>query len=180
MGRDGFGMDPRERIIELIRTSRIHYREEELEKLLLVDYGLGNLEKEGVGLTDIVYTPALRLKILAMLPNQTLPEHKHPPYGEWRGKEETIRVVYGTMRVYLPGEENMTEGFLPERKEEYYTVRNESILTPIDQLTIEPDTWHWFQAGPKGAVAYAFYPQAVERKNYFRDPGVPEKIAPGY
>lgn len=172
--------DVRKEMVDLIVASGIHTTEPELESLLLVDYGLGNFAVEGVGLIDIVYTDALRLKILALLPNQTLPEHVHPPYEGFRGKEETIRVISGTMRVYLPGDPTLSEGFIPKGKEEYYTSREEHVLRPIDQIVIPPGVAHWFQAGPEGAVAYAFYPQAVESYNKFSDPGVPREIAPGY
>jgi len=172
--------DVRRDYIDLIRNSGIAVTDEELDSLLLVDYNLGNIRKEGVGLIDIVYTDALRLKILTLLPHQTLPEHVHPPYKEQIGKEETLRVVYGTVRVYIPGKDTLSEGFVPSGKEQYYTAREEHILRPVEQITIPPDTYHWFQAGPDGVVSYAFYPQAVESYNRFRDPSVPHEIAPGY
>ena len=170
----------REHVLDLIGRSGIHVRDQELDQLLLVDFGLGDFEREGVAITDIVHTPALRLKILVLLPGQTLPEHIHPPYDDSPGKEETLRVISGSVRVYLPGPDTMREGAIPEGKEEFYTLRNEHLLEPIRQLTIPPDTWHWFQAGTQGAVCYAFYPQAVESHNRFRDPRVPKHIAPGY
>ncbi|MFW6313235.1 MAG: D-lyxose/D-mannose family sugar isomerase [Spirochaetota bacterium] len=165
---------------DLIRNSGIHVSDGELESLLLVDYGLANFREEGVGLIDIVHTDALRLKILALLPGQTLPEHVHPPYEGFVGKEETLRVIHGLIRVYLPGPDTLAEGFIPEGKEPYYTCREEHILRPIEQITIPPGVDHWFQAGDEGLVAYAFYPQAVESHNRFRDPRVPREIAPGY
>lgn len=170
----------REQVLDLIRRSGVHIRDAEIEQLLLVDFGLGDFEREGVAITDIVHTPALRLKILVLLPGQTLPEHIHPPYDDSPGKEETLRVIYGSVRVYLPGPDTMKEGALPPGKEDFYTLRNENLIQPIGQLTIPPDVWHWFQAGAQGAVCYAFYPQAVESHNRFRDPRVPKHIAPGY
>lgn len=170
----------RAEMVDMIVASGIHVTRAELDSLLLVDYGLEEFRKEGVGLIDIVYTESLRLKILALLPNQTLPEHVHPPYGEFVGKEETIRVIHGSIRVYLPGEHTLRAGFIPSGKEAYYTSREEHLLKPIEQIVIPPGTTHWFQAGEEGLVSYAFYPQAVESHNRFTDPGVPREIAPGY
>jgi len=170
----------RDQMIDLIRESGIHVSDVELRTLLLVDYGLDNFREEGVGLIDIVYTDALRLKILALLPNQTLPQHVHPPYEGFVGKEETLRVIHGSIRVYLPGRETIRAGSIPAGKEAYYTCREEHILRPIEQITIAPGVDHWFQAGDEGLVAYAFYPQAVESHNRFLDPSVPHEIAPGY
>jgi len=170
----------RHQMTDLIRESGIHVSDEELQALLLVDYGLGDFRKEGVGLIDIVYTDALRLKILALLPSQTLPQHVHPPYEDFVGKEETIRVIHGSIRVYLPGPDTLRDGFIPAGKEAHYTCREEHVLRPIEQITIAPGVDHWFQAGEEGLVSYAFYPQAVESHNRFRDPRVPREIAPGY
>ena len=172
--------DIRTAYLNLIRASGIHVTDAELDTLLIVDYGLGSVRAEGVALADIVHTPAQRHKVLALLPNQTLPEHTHPPYDDFVGKEEVLRVISGSVRVYLPGPDTMKEGTPPAGKEQYYTSRNEQVLYPIEQVVIPPNTTHWFQAGPEGAVCYAFYPQAVESNNTFTDPGVPEEISPGY
>jgi D-lyxose ketol-isomerase len=174
------GNDVRAEYLSLIRASGIHVSEAELDTLLIIDYGLNDVRKEGVAVIDIVYTDAQRHKILAMLPNQTLPEHTHPPYDDFAGKEEVLRVISGSIRVYLPGADTMREGFLPAGKEAYYSCRNEQVLGPLGQVAIPPNTIHWFQAGPDGLVAYAFYTQAVESNNIFSDPGVPKEISPGY
>jgi len=58
---------------------------------------LGNLEKEGLQALVLVQTDRVRVKILTLLPDQTVPEHWHPPVDGDLGKEETIRVITGAV-----------------------------------------------------------------------------------
>ena len=83
-------------------------------------------------------TERISVKVLAMLPNQTEPEHWHPPVGDDPGKEETIRVVSGTVYFYVQGENTFKQGFLVKGKEKCYTLRHEIILKPGDQITFSP------------------------------------------
>jgi D-lyxose ketol-isomerase len=48
----------------------------------------------------------------------------------------------------------------------------ESILGPGDQVTCPPDTYHWFQAGPEGAVVWSFSSRATDVQDVFTDPDV--------
>lgn len=43
---------------------------------------------------------------------------------------------------------------------------------PGDQYTIEPNTLHWFQAGPKGAVFLEFSLQSTSEKDIFTSPSI--------
>ena len=43
---------------------------------------------------------------------------------------------------------------------------------PGRQATIPPDTWHWFQAGPEGAVVSEFSSKSVDEADVFADPRV--------
>ena len=156
----------------LIRASGTPVTDEELQQLTVIDFGLGNVEREGVQTIDLLSTDRLRIKLLVLLPDQTLPQHLHPPYPGDAGKQETVRLVFGRMRVYLPGKDTMKEGFIVTGKEAFYTLRHEVVLTPVKQLTLKPGVEHWFQAGPEGAVTYSFYTQADEGFNRFADPEV--------
>ncbi len=90
------------------------------------------------------------------MPYQTEPEHWHPPVGDDPGKEETVRHVYGDLFFYVDGQETLSAGFVPESKEEFYTMRHDIVLNPGDQLTCKPGARHWFQAGARGAVLYSY------------------------
>ena len=156
---------------KMIRKSGIKITEEEIEEIEVVDFGLSNLTKEGIQVLTLVSTERIAVKVLVLFPNQTEPEHWHPPLGEDPGKEETIRVIDGTLRFYIPGEENFKEGFIPDEKK-FYTVKHEIILNTGDQITIVPGTKHWFQAGPEGSVMYCFSSCSRDALDKFTNPNI--------
>lgn len=160
------------RAANMFRNSGIYITNNEAQKVEIADFGLGRLDIEGAQILTLVTTDRISVKIVALFPNQTLPEHWHPCVGEDPGKEETIRVVSGKVRAYIPGEENMSEGFVPAGKEDVYTMRNELILKPGEQTTLEPGTKHWFQAAEKGAVMYSFSSVARDILDGFTDPDI--------
>jgi len=158
------------RAADMIRESGIHISDQEAKKVEVADFGLGHLEVEGAQILTLVDTSRIAVKIIALLPNQTLPEHWHPPVGDDPGKEETVRVVWGTVRFYIPGHDRIREGFVPAGLDDVYTMRHEVILRQGNQITVEPGTKHWFQAGEKGAVMYSFSSVARDVLDGFTDP----------
>ena len=156
----------------MIRRAGILITDQEAANIEIVDFGLGDLAKEGVQILTLVATERIAVKILALFPDQTEPEHWHPPVGDDPGKEESIRIVDGTVRFYIPGASNIKYGILPEGKEDCYTARHEIIMQPGDQLTLQPGTKHWFQSGSQGAVMYSFSTCARDAMDQFTDPNV--------
>jgi D-lyxose ketol-isomerase len=146
--------------------------EEEKKKIEVVDFGLSRLEIEGVQVLTLVQTERISVKVLALFPNQTEPEHWHPPVGNDPGKEETIRAVSGTVYFYVQGEDTFKHGFLVKGKERCYTLRHEIILRPGDQITFQPGEKHWFQARDEGAVMYSFSTVARDALDQFTDPDI--------
>jgi D-lyxose ketol-isomerase len=144
------------RAAEMMRNAGIQIRDEEVAKIEVVDFGLSQLEREGVQVFTMVNTDRLAAKVLVLFPNQTEPEHWHPQVGDDPGKQETVRHIWGDLRFYVEGPDNMKEGFIVEGKEHAYKLRHELILKPGDQLTFEPYVKHWFQGGARGAVLYSF------------------------
>jgi len=161
-----------ERAAQMIVQSGIRITEEEKNRIEVVDFGLSHLEIEGVQVLTLVQTERISVKVLAMLPNQTEPEHWHPPVGDDPGKEETIRVVSGTVYFYVQGENTFNQGFLVKGKEKYYTLMHEIILNPGDQITFHPGEKHWFQARDEGAVMYSFSSVARDALDQFTDPDI--------
>ncbi len=155
---------------ELIIKSGFLMSAAELDALQVNDLGLGNIRKEGFAFFDILRTPRLRITLLVLLPNQTLPQHMHPPYDNELGKEETMRVIYGQAKVYVPGHKNNDHLLIPEGKEKYYTARHEIVLNPAEQYCVKPNVEHWFQAGDEGVVTLCFQNRVDETKNLFFDP----------
>ena len=164
--------DAQHRAAEMIRSAGIHLRDDEVEKIEVADFGLNQLEAEGIQVFTMVNTDRLAAKVLVLFPNQTEPEHWHPQVGSDPGKQETIRHIWGDLRFYVDGDDTMKEGFLVPGKEHAYVLRHELILKPGDQLTFEPYEKHWFQAGPRGAVMYSFSTTVRDGLDGFTDPEI--------
>ena len=156
----------------LLERSGIPLHSGEAEKIEVVDFGLGNIRVEGLQLLTIFETDRMAGRILIMTPNQTEPEHWHPPFGNNPGKQEVIRAFWGEVRFYLPGEDTMRSGFLVPGREHLYTMRNEQLLSPGDTLLLEPGSRHWFQAGQEGAVFFSFSTTLKDAADRFTDPRV--------
>lgn len=126
--------------------------DDEVEDIQIMDYGLDKLEETGLQLFIYVNTDRYCSKELVLFPGQTCPEHRHPPVGGEKGKQETFRCRWGKVYLYVEGEKTENPSVLPpEEDKEYYTVWHEIVLEPGGQYTIPPDTKHWFQAGEEGA-----------------------------
>jgi D-lyxose ketol-isomerase len=146
--------------------------ESEIDRIEVADFGLSNISQEGVQILTLFDTDRISGKILTLLPNQTEPEHWHPPVANDPGKEEIVRAIRGELRFYLPGDDTMQKGFIPANKEACYTMRHEVELQPGEQLVLKPGTKHWFQAGSSGAVLYSFSTTVRDGLDKFTDPDI--------
>jgi D-lyxose ketol-isomerase len=165
-----------ERATELVERAGIPVTDDELSGIEIADLGLGELEQSGVQIVTLVETDQIAAKVLVLFPDQTEPEHRHPPLGEYAGKAETIRCHWGELYLYEPGEPAPSaKGSPPAHRRHTYTVWHEHILKPGDQVTLAPNTPHWFQAGPDGAVIWSFSTKAVDIQDVFTDPDVRRK-----
>ena len=160
------------RAAEMMRQAGIGLAESEIDSIEVVDFGLSSLETEGVQVFTMVNTDRLAAKVLVLFPHQTEPEHWHPQVGDDPGKQETIRHIWGDLRFYVDGPDTLKEGFIVEGKEAAYSLRNEIILQPGDQLCFEPYEKHWFQAGERGAVLYSFSTTVRDGLDGFTDPEI--------
>ena len=160
------------RAADMIRRAGITITDSEANSIEVADFGLSNLDQEGAQTLTIVQTERISVKVLVLFPNQTLPEHWHPPVGDDPGKEETIRVVSGTVYFYVSGEDSLKKGFIIKGKEDCYTVRKEIVMKPAEQITLRPGEIHWFQAGDEGAVIYSFSTIARDALDQFTDPNI--------
>jgi D-lyxose ketol-isomerase len=161
------------RAAELLARAGIVARDDELAGIEVVDLGLSELEQSGLQILTLVNTENIGVKVLVLFPNQTFPQHKHPPLGNYPGKEETFRGQWGVAYLYVPGEPTPApKANPPAHRRHTYTVWHEVVLHPGDQLTVPPDTFHWFQAGPEGAVVWSFSSRATDVQDVFADPDV--------
>lgn len=157
---------------EMIGKAGIRITRQEAETIEVIDFGLSNLRVEGAQILTFFSTERVSARVIVLFPYQTEPEHWHPAVGDDPGKEETVRVVDGTVYFYLPGENTLRQGRIPEGKQQVYTVRHELVMREGDQITVRPGTKHWFQAGKEGAVMYTFSTCARDAADQFTDPAV--------
>lgn len=158
------------RSVALMKQVGIVITPEEEARFEVADFGLNELEKTGLEILTYVNTDRVCAKELVMFPHQTCPEHRHPTVGGKPGKEETFRCRWGTVYLYVPGTPTPDPGARPPAGSElYYTVQHEVCLQPGDQYTLVPDTLHWFQAGPEGAIVSEFSTRSTDEADFFTD-----------
>ena len=177
------------RAATMIRQAGLAITEAEAQAIEVADFGLGRFEIEGAQVLTFFATERISTKILVLFPRQTLREHRNPPVGADPGKEEVIRVIAGAVHFYLPGEDGMREGWIPDGRDAWYTCRREVVLRPCDQLVVSPGTKHWFQAPASGAVMYSFSTCVRDGLDRFSDPAIvrltqiiedlPSAVSPG-
>jgi len=145
---------------------------EEKAKVEVADFGLGMLDEVGLQLLVYVNTERCCAKEMVLKPFQTCPEHRHANGTEngvpYVGKEETFRVRRGTCYLYVDGDgDKMSiQAKLPPTP---VTVFREIVLNEGDQYTMHPDTNHWFQAGPDGAIISEFSTKSRDESDIFTD-----------
>lgn len=145
--------------------------ERERDMVEVAEYGLDMPDKIGLQLVVYINTDRYCAKELVLLPFQTCPEHRHPPVNNEPGKEETFRCRWGRVYLYVPGEETpFPHAKPPAERKQFFTVWHEIILNPGDQYTIPPNTLHWFQAGPEGAVISEFSSSSRDACDIYTDP----------
>ncbi|MDP6523223.1 MAG: D-lyxose/D-mannose family sugar isomerase [Kiritimatiellia bacterium] len=160
-----------DKAVEYLEKANICVTQEEIYGIEIADYGLSKLKECGLAILVYVNTDRVCAKELIMLPDQTCPEHRHPPVEDEPGKEETFRCRWGTVYLYEEGEAAANpKCTVPEGDDEYYTVWNEIELKPGQQYTLKPDTKHWFKSGPEGAVVSEFSTKSRDHLDIFTDP----------
>lgn len=162
--------DAKKRALEYFDNAGIVLSGEEREKLEVADFGLGELETTGLQLIIYVNTDRCCAKEMVLFPHQTCPEHRHPPTGGEPGKEETFRCRWGEVYLYVEGDRVKEPRAVPPKgREKTCTVWNEIILQPGRQYTLNPNTKHWFQAGPQGAIISEFSTKSRDEADIFTD-----------
>ena len=142
----------------------------EREPIEVADFGLSDLANTGLQLVVYVNTERVCAKELVLMPGQTCPEHRHVSVNGEPGKEETFRCRQGLVYLYTEGAPTPNPKARPTRIDKgAYSVWHETILHPGEQLTIMPDTKHWFQAGPEGAIVTEFSTRSTDEHDVFTD-----------
>ncbi len=162
-----------EKALEYLDKAGIVITENEKNSMEVAEYGLGEIDRIGLELIVYVNTDRCCAKELILFPGQTCPEHRHPPVGNESGKEETFRCRWGKVFLYVPGiQVNKPKAVAPKGREKFFTVWHEIELKPGEQYTLAPDTLHWFQAGPEGAVVSEFSTKSRDEFDIYTDPDI--------
>ncbi len=163
----------RRRAAEQFLLSGLVLRPDELASIFVEDFGLGEFEQIGLAILQLVDTPSINVRVLAMLPNQLCPEHRHIAQGDYAGKEETFRCQQGEVYLYMPGALTPNpKASPPSHRRAHFTSWHEIVLRLGEQHTSSPDTRHWFQAGPEGAVVWTFCSRVAIGCDRFTDPKI--------
>lgn len=166
--------EAKDKVKKMLDKAKIKVSAKELRELELAGFALKDFET--YGLSIIVYENNDRYcaKELLMFPWQICPEHRHPNVKKQSGKQETFRCRWGEVYLYVDGKPNKKKikGKVPEYRGEHLKVRKEIILKPGDQFTIPPNTKHWFQAGPQGAIVSEFSSTSRDESDIFTDPAI--------
>lgn len=162
-----------ERSVRMLQQAGIVITPEERARFEVADFGLGELEKTGLEILTYVNTDRVCAKEIVLFPGQTCPEHLHPMVRGNPGKEETFRCRWGTVYLYVPGAPASKPACRPPTgSDAHYKVMHQICLKPGDQYTLPPDTWHWFQAGPDGAIVSEFSTRSTDDEDLFTDPRI--------
>lgn len=163
----------RKRTLEFFAKAGIVLRDDEKRNIEVADFGLNTLETIGLEIVTYVNTSRCCAKELVLFAGQICPQHRHPPYEGSDGKEETFRCRWGEVYLYVPGEAvKNPKGHVPADKNEVFTVWHEIVLRPGEQYTLLPNTWHWFQSGPEGAVVSEFSTRSRDDLDIFMDTAI--------
>lgn len=160
----------RVKALQYYEKAGIVLTKEEKDNLEVADFGLNELDSSGLEIVTYVNTSRCCAKEMVLFPHQTCPEHRHPPVDGRPGKEETFRCRWGEVYLYVEGEPvKSPKATPPKGREKAYTAWHEIVLLPGRQYTLHPDTKHWFQAGPAGAVVSEFSTTSRDDADIFTD-----------
>jgi D-lyxose ketol-isomerase len=164
----------RDRAAAALAAAGIEITPAERASIEVADLGLGDLANIGVELVVYVNTNRVCAKELVLFPGQTCPEHRHPPFDGTPGKEETFRVRAGVVYLHVEGGDPTPDPLAHPAGAErgVYTARREIVLHPGEQFTVPPNTKHWFQSGPDGAIVSEFSTQSRDDLDVFTDPEI--------
>ena len=145
--------EARERAAAMLAEAGIVLTPHEREQIEIADFGLDRLDEVGLQIVVYVNTDRVCAKELVLFPHQRCPEHRHPPFDDQPGKEETFRVRRGAVHLHVEG-------------------AGDIVLGPGEQYTIPPDTLHSFEAGDEGAIVSEFSTTSRDALDVFTDPGI--------
>jgi len=164
-----------QQILTLLDAQHIALAPHERQHIELADFALAHFPLSGLGILVYINNDRYCAKEIIMLPRQTCPEHRHPPFQNNPGKTETFRCRRGIVHLFVPGTRTENPNAQPPQGSEgggHYSVFHQITLHPGDQYTIPPNTPHWFQSGPEGAIVSEFSSPSRDDLDIFTDPRI--------
>ena len=155
------------RTLEYFDWAGIKLTDEEKRRIEVADFGLSDLDSIGLEIFTYVNTDRVCAKELVLFPYQTCPEHKHIDSAAAQGKEETFRCRRGKVYLYVEGKKTADIKAKPIKSK--ITVYHEIELNEGQQYTLPPNTKHWFQGGPEGALISEFSTRNTDETDVFTD-----------
>jgi len=142
----------RERAAAQLEKAGVPVTPAEIANIEVADFGLGDPDRNGAAIVTLAETGRIVVKAIVLLPGQVLPEHKHPPAGDDPGKEEVLRVQWGTLVLTAEG--------------------RETVMSRGDGCVLAPGTLHSFRGAGEGAVVYSITTTARDALDIFTNPKV--------
>jgi len=131
-----------DRAVELYAQASIVLTPSEKATIEVAEFGLDDLEHQGLELVVYINTDRYCAKEMTLFPGQTCPEHKHPPMEDKPGKMETFRCRWGKVWLYVEGEPVSHEGDGAKRK------RGILHSAPRSRATPRPPVYHSSEHSP--------------------------------
>jgi D-lyxose ketol-isomerase len=157
--------------LDYFKKAGIALSEEEIKnEIKIFNYENVDFYTMGIVIVTFINTERYCGRFILFFPRQCAGEHWHPDVAENRGKEETLRVLYGQAFAYGEGEPTKNiKAKIPEGKDKYFTSRHEVVLNPGDQYTVRLNEKHWWQAGPEGVVSLEVSSTARDAYDLYTD-----------
>jgi D-lyxose ketol-isomerase len=164
----------RERAAAMLKAAGIAVTPLEAETMEVADFGLERPELFGFEIVVYENNDRYCAKEIILFPRQTCPEHRHPPVDARNaGKRETFRCRWGEVFLYTEGNPAAPpKAVLPDDEQRHFTAWHETVLRPGDQLTLQPDSLHWFQAGDRGAILSEFSSTSTDENDIWTNPAI--------
>ena len=163
----------RERTAAMLERAGIVITAEEYNRIEVADFGLEDRAHQALQIITYENNDRYCAKEIILFPRQTCPEHRHPPVEGETGKQETFRVRWGKMWLYVEGTPaTEIKAQLPPGSEANYTCFHQIEMNPGDQFTLSPNSWHWFQAGDEGVIVSEFSSCSRDEVDVWTDPRI--------
>lgn len=87
--------------LTVLEQAHIILTEAEQQHIEIAHFNLPDYPRSGLQLLTYCNSPLYCAKELVLFADQTCPEHRHPPYKDRPGKQETFRCRWGEVYLFV-------------------------------------------------------------------------------